>query len=286
MSNSTLPWAGDSNVKCTLERSSDGTVTGTCTITRPGTEPIVMKARASEREIAGWLLRRYQELTGQAPDGATAGQLQARVSNAAKQRVLRRLAAAYRKVKRMPSQGPATCPAAAAFAARARQLLARAKQGDKAARAAISGISARAAAGDTKAKRDQRILLAVAGEYGASSGWSDVYSPAVMIGSVAYDADVMDLENYYQIAGQHARTCQGCAPGTQCAGCASSSGDSDLVIGADGKAYVRGWDGVKWIWRELGPRRTIRGEQGGFGIRDALLLGMRTVQSRELSATA
>jgi hypothetical protein len=286
VSTANLPWAGDSNVKCSVERTSDGMVIGTCTIKRPGVEPVVLTARASEREIAGWLANHYRLMTGQSVATASSAGLQDRVHNAAKQRVLRRLAAAYRRVK---AQMNGTCPAAQQYAQRARRLLAKAKRGDATARTAIAGINARAAAGDATAKRDRRILLAVAGEHGASSGWTDVYSPAVTVGSVAYDTDTMDLENYYTISGSEVRTCQGCAPGAQCSGCASASagaGDSDLIIGADGKAYVRGWDGAKWFWRQLVPHRTIRGEQAGFGIRDALLLGMRTVQSRELSASA
>lgn len=57
-----------------------------------------------------------------------------------------------------------------------------------------------------------------------------------------------------------------------------------IVTGADGVPRRKTWNGLRWIWSELGPHRGIRSETQGFGLRDALLLGMKRIQSRELAS--
>ena len=42
--------------------------------------------------------------------------------------------------------------------------------------------------------------------------------------------------------------------------------------------------GARGMWNELRPHLGIRPEGQGFGMRDALLLGMQTIRQRELTA--
>lgn len=88
------------------------------------------------------------------------------------------------------------------------------------------------------------------------------------------------------IQGEHTHQVQ--LPNFQCTPMANpvqtgpAAAAGQLVIGSDGKQYQKTWNGWRWIWQEMRPHLGIRGETQGFGTRDALLLGMRTVQQREL----
>lgn len=57
-----------------------------------------------------------------------------------------------------------------------------------------------------------------------------------------------------------------------------------IVTGADGVPRVKSWNGLRWVWSELRPHLGIKSETQGFGLRDAMLLGMRQIQQRELAS--
>jgi len=58
----------------------------------------------------------------------------------------------------------------------------------------------------------------------------------------------------------------------------------EIVTGADGVPRVKAWNGIRWVWSELRPHTGIRSETQGFGLRDAVLLGMQKIQARELAS--
>lgn len=315
MSTATLPWAGMPNVNCELTRA-DGKVVGTCTIKVPGREPIILRATADEGMIAQFLTRRGQS-------SAVAG---AQVTNLAHQDVLKKLALAFKKLN-IPAQiaqqrrvidgcfGPTgeqvaakvrarqqeqvrdraleqvTAGAAVDLSSRARQLLQRSRAGDKGARAMIGRMVRRAAAGNKRAMRDCKILMAVAKETpaaaapaNAAAGMVDIYAPAYQVSGFG---PPMSLHNYFTIGGTGVQAedfYPGCGNARTCEGTGVGAADLDLIVGADGTQYGKSWDGVRWIWSELRPRRGYRPETSNFGARDALLLGMQRIQQRELAS--
>lgn len=306
MSTATLPWAGMPNVNCELTRA-DGKVIGTCTIKVPGGEPIVLRATADERVIAQFLTRRGQS-------AAVAG---AQCTNLAHQDVLKKLVLAFKRLNipaqlraaptgqqaaasaraRMQEQAvdraleQATAGAAVSLAQRARMVLARARQGDKGARAMLGGLVRRAARGNKKAMRDCKILMAVAKEApaaeGAAAGWVDIYDRAFAVSGFG---PPMSLHNYFTIGGTGAKAedfypgcSQGCAHTCEGNGAVAGAANVDLIVGADGTQYGKTWNGARWIWSELRPRRGLRAETQNFGMRDAVLLGMQRIQQRELN---
>ena len=200
----------------------------------------------------------------------------------------------------------------------AKILIIRSKRGDRKARKLVGMLRAKARAGHPNAARGWRILQlayrdmilkrrakrggeAVAGQYpgdyGASSPVYDISgqqpaAPAYGAGSPVYDISgqgqaPMSLHNYWTIGGQASPEdfYDGSAPAGwgQAATCEPVAGEH-YAIGAQGQQLIKTWNGVRWIWSELQPHMGIRSETQGFGLRDALLLGMRNIQQRELAA--
>lgn len=107
------------------------------------------------------------------------------------------------------------------------------------------------------------------------------------VAAVTVVPDALDLDSgYYNIIGGYdgdpSLSISGCvgppaAAGTHAAG-------AHIVTGADGIPRVKTWTGLKWVWSELRPHTGIRSETQGFGMRDAMLLGMQSIQARELAS--
>lgn len=132
--------------------------------------------------------------------------------------------------------------------------------------------------------------------FGAAVAAGDV--PELIVGSSPdefADSPAMSLINYYQIGAPPVPVedfyvgCDasaGCAPSGVHAGCvpqtsARSSGSTfiasdglDFVVGAGGQPLERRWDGLRWVWSELKPRRGYRSDADAFGARDAYRAGL------------
>lgn len=134
---------------------------------------------------------------------------------------------------------------------------------------------------------DEAALLAIAGvdlelEHAPEDDEDEPDGGAVAGNVVSVVPDGMDLDaGYYNIIGGY--DISGCAPPAPHAA-AGYHGGAPIVTGADGVQRTKVWNGVRWIWSELRPHTGIRSETQGFGMRDALLLGMQQVQARELAS--
>jgi len=133
---------------------------------------------------------------------------------------------------------------------------------------------------------DEESLLAVAGvdlelEH-APEDDEDEAEGAVAGNTVTLVPDGMDLDSgYYNIIGGYGDEW----PSMDISGCAApAAAGAHIVTGSDGIQRTKVWNGVRWIWSELRPHTGIRSETQGFGLRDALLLGMQKVQQRELAS--
>lgn len=272
-----LPWSGMPNVTCTLSRSPEGLITGRCTI-RPSNgngEPIVLQAQAHEKQLAA-LIRQATPMM---------------LERAAQSQVLQKLATAFRNLQRngTPADRPINGALGASTRVQAsREVLRRARNGDAQARQAVADTVAKANAGDPKAQAAAADLQQAAAheandaQNGATAGMVDVMSQAYQVGG-AWPPPPMSLHNFYTIGGcglkpedfyGRATTCQP-PPAT-------ASGTGRVLIG--GRPFEKFYNGVRWVWRELKPQMDIRSETEGFGLRDALLLGMQRMQMRGLQA--
>ena len=226
----------------------------------------------------------------------------------------RHLAARLQRQRRAP-RTPGTVPTAVTALRNAAMLLVRSRAGVPTARAALLKLRQRVMQGDKAAQRSWAILKQAAKtlphpKSKTTAGWAAVAGCGMPPGTVAGWQAPMNLQNYYQIMGNgggapvvagqhygiagdvmglkchtgpalpealahtHAVTCE---PGAAISG-------HDWTIGANGRPVYKTWNGARWIWSELRPHYGIRSEAQGFGLRDALLLGMQTMQSRELAA--
>lgn len=233
-------------------------------------------------------------------------------------RILRKRA--LRAGHRVPFAPPRATRTKAAVAARkmamqGKKLMHHAQLGNRAAMQRLTALVARAKGGDKLAGRQLRALRAMHRPAARVPALPRMRMPtALPQGLIATptrtgDAAVagmhgqapMSLNNYYQIegmiaspgvpmivAGAHLKHTHDlrmpdyhCTPDvrtvqTTAAGCVTPAGWD--IVGA----HAGDWDGTRWLYNELRPHLGIRGEGQGFGLRDALVLGMQTNAQRAL----
>lgn len=120
----------------------------------------------------------------------------------------------------------------------------------------------------------------------ASAGWGHAYDPIAQTAGVHMPNIAQTAGRGYGNAGpvyDIAGCSSGCGPGAA-AGAYYGPAQAYVVTGDDGRQYQQAWNGIRWVWQELRPHVGLRGEGAGFGMRDAMLLGMQKMQQRELAS--
>lgn len=152
----------------------------------------------------------------------------------------------------------------------AQQVYIKAKRGDAKAKKYIGTVLAQANKGDKDALK-LRDLLAQSSKLG-----TEEHAPRAVSGSNLFEHTApMNVKNYYTISGQDIGPFWG-------DNTLDLNPTMEIAVGANGKVMAKRWDGAKWIWDQVRGHNPIRNRNQIFGVRDAYLQGMGTMQARAL----